>query len=95
MVVVKKRKVPERKCIITNEMKPKKDLIRIVRNKEGEVFVDPTGKKNGRGAYLSRDMDVILQAEKSNVLNRHLNTEVSPSVYEDLKKMIVGKANEK
>ncbi|RKQ37520.1 YlxR family protein [Oceanobacillus halophilus] len=93
--MVKKRKVPERKCIITNEMKPKKDLIRIVRNKEGEVFVDPTGKKNGRGAYLSRDMDVILQAEKSNVLNRHLNTEVSPSVYEDLKKMIVGKANEK
>ncbi|WP_269321860.1 RNase P modulator RnpM [Oceanobacillus salinisoli] len=90
---MKKRKVPERKCVITNEMKPKKDLIRVVRNKEGEVFVDPTGKKNGRGAYLSRSLDVILQAEKSNVLNRHLNAEVDSSVYEELKKLV--DANEK
>lgn len=52
--MAKKKKIPERKCVITNEMKPKKELIRIVRNKEGEVFVDVTGKKNGRGAYLSR-----------------------------------------
>ncbi len=85
---MKKRKVPERKCIITNEMKPKKDLIRIVRNKEGEVFVDPTGKKNGRGAYLSKDMDVILEAKKSNALSRHLNAEVDSAVYEELKSLV-------
>ncbi|RLL45352.1 YlxR family protein [Oceanobacillus piezotolerans] len=85
---VKKRKTPERKCIITNEMKPKKELIRIVRNKEGEVFVDETGKKNGRGAYLSRSLDVIEQAEKSNELNRHLNAEVDASIYEELKELV-------
>lgn len=43
--MVKKRKAPERKCVVTNETKPKKDLIRIVRNKEGEVFVDPLERK--------------------------------------------------
>ncbi|MBP2077693.1 RNase P modulator RnpM [Oceanobacillus polygoni] len=93
--MVKKRKVPERKCVVTNESKPKKHLIRIVRNKDGEVFVDPTGKKNGRGAYLSRDLDVIQKAEKSNVLNRTLNTEVDTAIFEELKQLIDGKQNEK
>ncbi|MBR3121543.1 YlxR family protein [Oceanobacillus profundus] len=93
--MVKKRKAPERKCVVTNETKPKKDLIRIVRNKEGEVFVDPTGKKNGRGAYLSRNLDVVLKAEKSNILNRTLNTEVNPAIFEELKQLIDGKPNEK
>lgn len=82
------RKIPQRKCIATNEMKPKKELIRIVRNKDGEVFVDETGKKNGRGAYLSRDVTVIEKAEKSNVLNRHLNTQVDASIYDELKQVI-------
>jgi len=93
--MVKKKKVPQRKCVMTNEMKPKKDLIRVVRNKEGEVFVDLTGKKNGRGAYLSRDAEVISKAEAANVLNRHLNTEVNPSVYDELKKIITGNDHEK
>jgi hypothetical protein len=93
--MVKKKKVPQRKCVITNEMKPKKDLIRVVRNKEGEVFVDPTGKKNGRGAYLSRDSEVISKAEASSILDRHLNTEVDPSVYDELKQVIAGNDHEK
>ncbi|AXI09117.1 DUF448 domain-containing protein [Oceanobacillus sp. 143] len=93
--MVKQRKTPERKCIITNEMKPKKDLIRVVRNKEGEVFVDPTGKKNGRGAYLSRDLDVITKAEKSSALNRQLNAEVDASIYEELRMLVTGNVNEK
>ena len=93
--MVQKRKVPERKCIVTNEQKPKKELIRIVRNKEGQVFVDPTGKKNGRGAYLSRDMDVIAKAEKSNILSRQLNAEVNPSIYEELKELVSESKNEK
>lgn len=92
--MVQKRKVPQRKCVITNEMKAKHDLIRIVRNKEGEVFVDPTGKQNGRGAYLSKDVSVINKAEKTAVLNRHLNAKVDPSVYEELRE-IIGKSNEK
>ena len=53
------KKVPLRKCVATGEQLPKKELIRIVRNKEGEVSVDPTGKKNGRGAYLKRSLDAI------------------------------------
>ncbi|OZU90282.1 RNA-binding protein [Virgibacillus indicus] len=85
--MVQKRKVPERKCVVTNEQKPKKELIRIVRNKEGQVFVDPTGKKNGRGAYLSRDIEVIAKAEKSNVLSRQLNAEVDSKIYEELKEI--------
>ncbi|MFZ3576644.1 RNase P modulator RnpM [Virgibacillus sp. DJP39] len=89
------RKIPQRKCIVTNEMKPKKELIRIVRNKDGEVFVDETGKKNGRGAYLSRELTVIEKAEKNNVLNRHLNTQVEESIFDELRQLISGKKNEK
>lgn len=85
--MVQKRKVPERKCVVTNEQKPKKELIRIVRNKEGQVFVDPTGKKNGRGAYLSRDIEVIAKAEKTNVLSRQLNAKVDSKIYEELKEI--------
>lgn len=92
--MVQKRKVPERKCVVTNEMKPKKQLIRVVRNKDGEVFVDETGKKNGRGAYLTRDLEIIRQAEKTNVLSRQLNTEVDSSIYEDLIKLVEGKKHD-
>lgn len=83
-----KRKIPERKCVVTGEMRPKKELIRIVRNKEGEVFVDPTGKKNGRGAYLTGNLEVIDKAEKTNVLSRVLNTEIDPVIYEELRKLV-------
>ncbi|SFD79876.1 hypothetical protein SAMN05216238_104127 [Lentibacillus persicus] len=90
----KQKKVPQRKCVVTNEMKPKKELIRVVRNKEGDVFIDPTGKKNGRGAYLSNDSAVIEKAEKTGVLNRQLETNVDPTIYEELKKLVEGKPNE-
>lgn len=58
------KKVPLRKCVATGEQLPKKELIRIVKNKEGEVSVDPTGKKNGRGAYLKRSLDAIELAKE-------------------------------
>ncbi|GEN86464.1 YlxR family protein [Oceanobacillus sp. FSL W8-0428] len=88
--MAKKKKIPERKCVITNEMKPKKELIRIVRNKEGEVSVDVTGKKNGRGAYLSKNKSVIEQARKTNALNKILNAEVSPTIYDELEALVEG-----
>ncbi|MDQ0206306.1 RNase P modulator RnpM [Alkalicoccobacillus murimartini] len=78
------RKIPLRKCIVTNEMKPKKDLIRIVRSPEGDVLLDPTGKKNGRGAYLTNDEKVFLLAKKKDVLSRHLNVTVTPLQYDEL-----------
>ncbi|MFD1360373.1 RNase P modulator RnpM [Lentibacillus salinarum] len=92
--MAKKKKTPQRKCVVTNEMKPKKELIRIVRNKEGEVFVDPTGKKNGRGAYLTNDPTVIEKAEKTGVLNRQLDADIDPLVYEELKQFVAGNQDE-
>ena len=79
------KKVPLRKCVATGEELPKKELIRIVKNKEGEVSVDPTGKKNGRGAYLIRSLDAIELAKKKQILNRVLDTEIPEEIYEELK----------
>ncbi len=73
-----------RKCIATGEMKPKKEMIRIVRSKEGEVSVDPTGKKSGRGAYVSLDKEAIISAQKKDVLSRHLDATIDPGLYEEL-----------
>jgi len=84
----KKRKVPLRKCIITQEMRPKGELIRIVRTKEGEVFVDPTGKKNGRGAYLSKELSIIEEAEKNKAIDKQFGLHVDPSIYKELKEMV-------
>ncbi|WP_046175018.1 RNase P modulator RnpM [Domibacillus indicus] len=78
------KKVPLRKCAATGEMKPKKEMIRIVRSKEGDVSVDPTGKKSGRGTYVSKTKEAVEAAKKKNVLARQLNAEIPPSVYDDL-----------
>ena len=82
------KKVPMRKCIVTGEILEKNQLIRVVRNKEGEVFIDPTGKMNGRGAYLKKDLDVIKKCQKNKILNRRLEVEIPDSIYEGLVKMI-------
>ena len=55
------KKIPMRTCIVTREKLPKKELVRIVRNKDGEVFVDETGKQNGRGVYLKKEINVIIK----------------------------------
>lgn len=82
--MTRSKKQPLRKCVVTQEMVPKQQLIRVVRNKDGEVFVDDTGKRNGRGAYLKKDIEVIEQAKKQQVLNRHLKAKVDESIYEEL-----------
>lgn len=69
---MKPRKVPMRKCVGCNEMFEKKSLLRIVRNNEGEVFVDVTGKKNGRGAYLCRNKECLELAFKKRAIERAL-----------------------
>ena len=78
------RKVPLRKCVATGEMKTKKELVRVVRSKDGDVSVDLTGKKNGRGAYITLDKECILQAKKKNILANHLKTQIEETVYEEL-----------
>ncbi|KAB8138776.1 YlxR family protein [Gracilibacillus oryzae] len=87
----KQRKVPLRKCVVTQEMVAKKSLIRVVKTKEGEVFVDPTGKKNGRGAYVTRDVDVIKKAELSRALDRQLDIAVPSEIYQQLIAEVEGK----
>ena len=82
------KKVPCRTCVITREKLPKKELIRVVRTPEGEVIIDETGKANGRGAYLKKDLVTFNKAEKSKALDRHLEVVVPAHVYEDLKKLI-------
>ena len=81
---MKQRKVPLRTCVVSNEKCEKKDLLRVVRNNEGMVFVDETNKANGRGAYLKKDRDVILKAQKTKILERHLNTKIEDEIYEIL-----------
>jgi uncharacterized protein len=82
------KKVPMRKCVATGEMKPKKELVRIVRSKEGIVSVDLTGKKSGRGAYLSKDKEAVLLARKKNILSNHLQVKIEDSIYDELIEMI-------
>lgn len=78
------KKIPMRKCVATNEMFPKKEMIRVVRSKEGEVSVDPTGKKSGRGAYLSKSREAVEAAKKKNSLGSQLESAIPESVYEEL-----------
>jgi predicted RNA-binding protein YlxR (DUF448 family) len=85
---MKPRKIPMRKCVVTGERFEKKQLMRIVRTPEGVVIYDKTGKANGRGVYVSKDALVIEKAKKSNVLKRHLETDIPESIYEDLLKAL-------
>ncbi|WP_010286315.1 RNase P modulator RnpM [Kurthia massiliensis] len=78
------RKVPLRRCVATGEMHPKKEMIRIVRSKEGEVSVDETGKKSGRGAYVSKTEHAVAEAKRKNVLKHQLEANIPEQIYEDL-----------
>ena len=82
------KKIPMRSCVITGEKLPKKDLIRVVRTPEGNVIVDESGKANGRGAYLKKDIVTFEKAEKSKILNKRLEVEVPSSIYEELKSKV-------
>lgn len=85
---MKTKKIPMRMCAVTREKWPKKELIRVVRTPEGTVIVDESSKANGRGIYLKKDLDVILKAEKTKILEKQLEVKIDQSVYETLKEMI-------
>lgn len=85
---MKVKKIPLRTCVITKEQLPKKELLRIVRTKEGNVIVDETGKINGRGAYIKKDINVLDKAIKSKILEKKLECEIEDSVYEQIKAII-------
>ena len=80
-----------RMCISCRNMKDKRDLIRIVKDKDNNIFVDLTGKKNGRGAYICKDKDCFDKLVKQKILNKTFKTNVSDDVYNNLKEEIFGK----
>lgn len=85
---MKIRKIPMRTCVVTKEKLPKKELVRVVRTPEGTVIIDETGKANGRGAYLKKEKEVFLKAQKSKILNKMLEVEVPDEVFEKLNELI-------
>lgn len=83
---MKNKKIPLRQCIGCREMKPKRDLLRILRTPEGELLLDDTGKKYGRGAYLCRDIQCFAKARKSKALERSFQMGIGQEIYERLEK---------
>lgn len=79
-----------RKCILSNEMHPKKEMIRVVRNKNGEIFADPSGKQHGRGAYVTKDVELVEQARDKQVLEKFFNADrdTLEPVYKEIIRLI-------
>ncbi|MBD5423926.1 MAG: YlxR family protein [Allobaculum sp.] len=82
------RKIPMRKCVVTQERFPKQSLVRVVRTPENEVIVDVTGKKNGHGAYIQKSMETLEKAKKTRALARALECEIPQEVYDKLELII-------
>ncbi len=84
------KKVPLRKCNGCGEMKPKRELVRIVKSPEGEISLDLTGRKNGRGAYLCRSVECFKKARKARRFERAFECSVPDEVYELIEKELTG-----
>lgn len=84
------KKIPMRRCVATNMMCEKKDLLRIVRTPEGIIVVDPTGKQNGRGAYIQKSEEALAIAKKKNSLGKALGEEIPEEIYAQMEKYIHG-----
>ncbi len=82
------KKVPLRMCVVTRNREDKRNLLRIVKDQESNVFVDVTGKQNGKGAYITKSKEVLEMAKKNKALDRALECEVPESVYEEIEKYI-------
>ena len=87
---MQQRKIPLRRCTGCNEQKPKKELVRVVKSPEGEVSLDLTGKKPGRGAYICPNPACLAKARKAKRLERSFNCAVPDEVYDQLEKQLAG-----
>ena len=85
---MKTRKIPMRTCIVSKEKLPKQELIRIVKNNDNIVSVDLTGKANGHGAYIKKDIEILDKAIKTKVLEKYLEITIPDSIYEELRNII-------
>lgn len=88
------KKIPMRTCIVTKEKLSKYDLIRVVKDKDGNVCVDPSGKLNGRGVYLKKDKAVIKKAQTKQILDRALEISIPLNIYEELNELVGSDMNE-
>ncbi len=88
---MKIRKVPLRTCLVSREKLPKQELIRIVKDNNNNVFIDLTGKQNGHGAYLKKDISILDKAQKSKALDKYLEITIPDSIYEELRNIINSK----
>ncbi len=86
---MQQKKIPMRKCVGCNESKQKKELVRIVRSPEGEISLDLTGKKSGRGAYLCPDADCLKKARKSKRIDKILEVTIPDSVYDEAERLLI------
>ncbi len=87
---MKVRKLPLRKCIACNEQFDKRTLIRIVKSKDGEITIDLTGKKNGRGAYLCKNKDCLKLLNDKKLLNKVFSAKIDDKIYEEIGEIIDG-----
>ena len=85
---MKVKKIPMRMCSVTRERFPKQELLRVVKTPEGEVKVDLSGKLNGHGAYIKKDLSVLEKAIKTKALSKALECEVPTSIYEEIESII-------
>jgi len=85
------KKKPERTCIVCKTQKEKKDLLRIVKSKEGTIEVDLTGKKNGRGAYICKNEDCLNKLIKTKKLEKVFENEIDNNLYESIRGIIIDK----
>ncbi|MFC3932413.1 RNase P modulator RnpM [Streptococcus dentapri] len=82
--MAKTRKIPLRKSVVSGEVIDKRDLLRIVKNKDGQILIDPTGKQNGRGAYIKLDNEEALLAKKNHAFNHSFSMNVPEEFYDEL-----------
>ena len=82
------KKIPMRMCVVTHERFPKQELIRVVKDKYDNVFVDITGKQNGKGAYIKKDLSVLKKSKESKILDRVLEITISDDIYNELENII-------
>ena len=88
---MKTKKIPMRQCIACREMKPKREMLRVVRNAEGNVFLDFSGKAAGRGAYLCDSAECLAKLRKGRLLNRTFSCEIAPEIYDRIEENFLAK----
>jgi len=89
MMAATVKKIPQRQCNGCGEMKNKKELIRVIRTNEGEISIDATGKKNGRGAYICPSLECFKKAVKNKGLERSLKSAVPEEIYKQLEEELI------